>query len=260
MTHKFITSPMVVLVTMLTLSMARAGMAEASSPAQPTYWMESKAITSAHKVESINYVSKLWVTSLGFVVRCNPDENKGEIEKSGRGKEEIIEKGCIVFTIKENTAKEFEEGEEISTCKVKSKGSEAGIIEMKGLRTRLVWDKGAALILTHTEAEKGSLAELAVEGSSCVLKGEFKLGGSVLAGVTTINAEELTNTQDIETTNEKGAMKENYTAWEVEEEGKKSEGTAELKFGEKAATLESLEGLELVKAEGGNREPFGVHE
>jgi hypothetical protein len=262
MMHRLVTLAVAGLGVVLMASAVGVGAAYASPPAQPAFWVGGEAIKSTHNIESEDYNSRLWVTALNTVVKCGNDEGKGEIKEKGRGKWEAIYKECGAFEAIEGTEKKFEEGSEISGCTVEGKGAKAGEIDLKELKSRLVWGKGEELIFSLYEPEKAALAEVVVEGSSCSLKGTYELKGSVLAAAPRINEEELGSAQSVEDEDAESAVKQRYTRWEVEEEGKKTEGTAGLKWGADGAALEDAERFELTRTEEGKgiREPFAIHE
>jgi hypothetical protein len=256
------------LAAALVLSIAGTGVAQASRPAQPAFTKGGEAISTALKIEGASEQPRFLIPSLDAAIRCEKSESSGEIEKKGRDKGKIIYKGCSISELKESKpkesseeTKEIVEGEGITKCKVNSTEASAGEIKITGLKSRLVWAKGENVILDHYEGEKEPLVELTVEGEGCLLKGKYKVEGSLLAAVPDLNEESISNPQYFEATDEGDSIKRTYTKFEVEEESKKTEGTAELNTAGKAVILESAEQVELAAPEGEkHREPFGVHE
>jgi hypothetical protein len=80
----------------------------------------------------------LWQVVLATVIRCEKSASTGFIEPKGRDSGSITYSGCKIFIAKENaTAKQWDEGEENSSCKTKN-----GENTTKPIKSRLVWAKG----------------------------------------------------------------------------------------------------------------------
>ncbi|MHB8241734.1 MAG: hypothetical protein ACYDHN_07055, partial [Solirubrobacteraceae bacterium] len=114
--------------------------------------------------------------------------------------------------------------------------------------------------------------KLELAGTECPIAGELKVEGSVNAfepfySTSTTNEEITANPQIFSVVNEesggKGAVRQGYRSWEVEEGGTVKTGSAQLEFVEgttkTAAPLEALEQVELTTASG-KRGLLAVHE
>jgi hypothetical protein len=253
------------------LSAIGAGSAQAARPAQPQWTVNGATIKSSVTVEFISQTSRLWSIGLSSVIVCTLDQGIALLEPGGVDKiDKLVYTGCSLHVIKKTSLNKFEEGEEATSCTVKSAGASVGEIVPKPIRTRLVWSaSGPALMFDLNEPESGTIfvtIEIGnVAGKTCLEKANLEVEGSVLAWLprfSPVNAfeEALMGNELLETNNGASTVVQRFTKWEVGSGGPK---TAEftIKRGEtkEATAIESTEQVERP-AENKVRPLFGATE
>jgi hypothetical protein len=277
---------MICLGAMLALSAVWVGAAQAARPVQPMFTVAAgtgccETIKASVTIEVQSDRSRLWSTGLGTVITCNRDINtiNSALEPEGKDKGEDSFKECQVFSAAKNeTTKQFEEGEVNAGCVVRSEGAPIGEINTNKLKSKLVWNEGRNEVLVLYEPAEGTVfTTIKIEkaaGKECLFSGTYKVEGGVLAfaarygGVNSINRNEegIMGDQLFEVKNENGAVTQLYKNYEVQAVtgGAVTKASVELKLASFQSALESTEQFERpteTNAAGKIRRGlWGVHE
>lgn len=263
------------LLAVLPLGAVVSGTAQAAQPTRPTFWHFGAAVGGAGlSAEGKSGVSRLWATEVGVVVVCKEDTAAAvTLEEGGKDKaKEVVYKGCVPVKPEKNAHEQWEEGEPLANCEVKSSApvGVAGEIRTNELASELVWTKTPETkVLTRFAPKTAALfTEIEVTGgATCALNlTKLKVSGSVCAwvprvGTAALNEEATMGDLLFETLNT-GAkfVVQRFTKWEVKDGTEAlKEGTCELKLSEtKKTQVESTEQVEASKV-AGKRPLFEVH-
>jgi hypothetical protein len=260
---------MVCLGAIMALSAAGVGVAQAARPRQPYFIHNSgETLQSNISIEDSSQQSRLWNKELGTVIRCEKDISEGTLGPQGVDNGRINYKECKIFTIKENSDKQFEEGEELVSCAVLG-----GEITTQTVKSHLVWAKGENKIRELFSPQMGALfVTISIRNGTtkCPLgeKLELEVTGSVLGQVWRWRTgpafeEAIMGYVTFDVKNENADVRQLDREWEVKQEpgGALESGTAELKINNKPSALESIEQVELQRNLVTNRrELWGVTE
>jgi hypothetical protein len=257
---------------LLALSALGVGVAQAAQPRQPQFTTERAGVTgetikSNLTIEDVSARTRLWSTALGVVIRCEKDESEGFLEPNGRNTGTVTYRECKLFTIKENAAKQLEEGEDLSAkCKVKEP------ITTVPLTSRLVWQKGGTRLLILYGPKSGTeFVKIVIEqisGCNALLVSTFPVSGSVLAWAPRFNEEWIAGFALFNTLNGNKEVVQAAKEWEVKEVSPTTAaletGSAELTLGaSKKAALEGVDQTERVREGSGataKRGLWGIRE
>ena len=113
-------------------------------PLRPTFWHFGAPVGGAGlPAEAKSGVSRLWATEVGVVVVCKEDTASAiTLEPAGKDKAtEVAYRGCVPVKPEKNAHEQWEEGEPLANCGVKSVSpvGAAGEIETNELASELVW-------------------------------------------------------------------------------------------------------------------------
>lgn len=131
------------LLAAFALSAVAAGAAQAEVP---TYWYKGTGaeLNGNLAIKSTSGISRLWVTKLGIVIRCEKDKDTGEISQApgaaGTNKNVTVTyTGCELRAAEWNGS-EWVEGAALSLCTVRGPAGEpVGTIKTNVLKSTLAY-------------------------------------------------------------------------------------------------------------------------